>query len=391
MKSIISIVALAAAFVCAVSAHELRGGPKLLSDVAVNDGDLKSDGESFGRHRKGKTNPKTPNVSILGGYEDKTNYLTDEGRNQINKSPEHYPQTKFFADILTVEARTKAWNYKTRFSNILKKIDKTEHNGEVNMMHHKTVEVEGNPNPPEPFDPNPDDPDQSEQTCDDVIVEFSSCLQDEGMTDEEISACAECLDDAWEDVDVGTSCLDLNEVGYCEDLENCKDTTCTSNKSQSSSSCWDDAMDAVRCIVENDGCDESAFESECFSSNTNNDEPNTDDDPLPNPDTDPFDPDADDDPCFEYIKAQDDCLLSEGMSGEDAFVCVNCVWNAWKDIEWILCLALEEEGFCAEVLNCWETNCNNLCYDEAIERAGCLLHYGGCDDNEFERECITRM
>jgi hypothetical protein len=150
-------------------------------------------------------------------------------------------------------------------------------------------------------------------------------------------------------------------------------------------------MDAVRCIVEYGGCDESAFESECFSSNTNNDEPNTDDDPLPNPDTDPFDPDADDDPCFEYIKAQDDCLLSEGMSGEDAFVCVNCVWNAWKDIEWILCLALEEEGFCAEVLNCWETNCNNLCYDEAIERAGCLLHYGGCDDNEFERECITRM
>jgi hypothetical protein len=163
------------------------------------------------------------------------------------------------------------------------------------------------------------------------------------MSDDEILACGECLNEAWEDVEIGTNCLNLKEVGYCDDIESCEDTTCKSNKSQGSQiSCWDDAMDVVGCIVEYDGCGESLFESECFSSNPNNDEPNTDDDPLPNPDTDSFNSDAKGKPCYEYVKAHEDCLLSNGMSGEDALDCANCAWNAWKDIEWTLCLALKE-------------------------------------------------
>ncbi len=117
--------------------------------------------------------------------------------------------------------------------------------------------------------------------------------------------------------------------------------------------------------------------------------PLPDDDPKPNPDTDPFNPDDDDGPCMEYYKAHADCLLSNGMTDEEVYPCFMCAWNAWKDIEWILCLALKEEGFCDEVLTCWDEYCNNVCSDEGIDAVGCMLHYDGCDKNQFEIECIS--
>jgi hypothetical protein len=118
-------------------------------------------------------------------------------------------------------------------------------------------------------------------------------------------------------------------------------------------------------------------------------DPDDSNDPNPNPDTDPFNPDDDGGPCMEYYKAHTDCLLSNGMSGEEARTCATCAWNVWKDIEWILCLSLEEEGFCKEVLTCWDEYCHNVCSDERIDATGCMLHYDGCDDNEFKIECMS--
>ncbi|KAL3806560.1 hypothetical protein ACHAXA_005392 [Cyclostephanos tholiformis] len=85
MKLIISrIVALATAFVC-VSAHELRGGPNLLSGVKTDDSDLKTDGGS----------------------------------------PEWYPKTKFIAYIPEEKGRTDPWNHKAGITKIIEKINKT--------------------------------------------------------------------------------------------------------------------------------------------------------------------------------------------------------------------------------------------------------------------------
>jgi hypothetical protein len=47
---------------------------------------------------------------------------------------------------------------------------------------------------------------------------------------------------------------------YCPDFQACKDT-CTK---EFTTSCWDDAIGMMGCVLEYNGCDKSEFESRCY-------------------------------------------------------------------------------------------------------------------------------
>jgi hypothetical protein len=104
---------------------------------------------------------------------------TDAGR----EGGEWYPKTKFIADILKENGKTKLlskghrWYHKTLNANILGENDKTKLVGEGHKQYHK---VDEDPEPePVPFDPNhnPDnDPEPSENPCSDYTMTFVNCL-----------------------------------------------------------------------------------------------------------------------------------------------------------------------------------------------------------------------
>jgi hypothetical protein len=49
------------------------------------------------------------------------------------------------------------------------------------------------------------------------------------MSEDEITACIECLNKAIEDLEEGTKCLDMEEVGYCDDVVSCEVTATACN------------------------------------------------------------------------------------------------------------------------------------------------------------------
>jgi hypothetical protein len=146
-------------------------------------------------------------------------------------------------------------------ANILGENDKTKLVVEGHKQYHKGDE---DPEPePVAFDPNhnpDDDPDPSENPCSDYVMTFVNCLQSKEMSEDEITACTECLSKTLEDLEVGTMCLDLEEVGYCDDVVSCEDTAMACNNK-----CTDEITTAVACITYYNGCVDYKFESECFS------------------------------------------------------------------------------------------------------------------------------
>ena len=63
---------------------------------------------------------------------------------------------------------------------------------------------------------------------------------------------------------------------YCPDFQACKDT-CTK---EFTTSCWDDAIGMMGCVLEYNGCDKSEFESRCYP---DYDEAETDNNPVLSP------------------------------------------------------------------------------------------------------------
>jgi hypothetical protein len=91
-------------------------------------------------------------------------------------------------------------------------------------------------------------------------------------------------------------------------------------------------------------------------------------------------------PCYEQAEKFFDCL-GEGVASNCA-ACIVSVMEAAVAIQ-MTCTDMMEVGFCDEMYNCWENDCNASCDDEMISVVACDMHYGGCDDYEFHAECTT--
>jgi hypothetical protein len=178
---------------------------------------------------------------------------------------EWYPKTKFIADILKENGETKlaGINHKTLIADINNENDKTQLIGEDHKQYHKTEEV-GRLMPAFVK--------ETEHPCQAYANTFSDCMRSDKYTGEysevAIEACFDCINEAWDDVEVGTVCLDLREVGFCHDLYTCSKTKCTPNGFTTSSKpplCWNDTENMVNCILDYDGCDGNVYESECWN------------------------------------------------------------------------------------------------------------------------------
>jgi GH24 family phage-related lysozyme (muramidase) len=191
------------------------------------------------------------------------------------------------------------------------------------------------------------------------------CLQSKGMSEDEIMACAECLGKTLDDLEEGIMCLDLEEVGYCDDVIFCEVTAKACNNK-----CTDKITTATACIIYSSGCG-YAFKSECLSGDNN--------------------PDPSENPCSDYVMTLVDCLQSEGMSEDEITACTECLGKTLDYLEeGTMCLDLEEAGYCDDVVSCevMATACNNKCTDEITTATACIIYSSGCG-YAFDSECLS--
>ena len=166
---------------------------------------------------------------------------------------EWYPRTKFIADFLKENGETKLvgegrmWYHKTLNANNLRENDKTKLAGEGHKQYHKADEVGWSPNP----NPNPDQP------CIDEVTAYVDCMGYAGVSEDEISACMVCLDEAIKE-DKGNFCVDMEENGYCLAVATCEANECNNE-------CTVEINTAQTCIAYYNGCVGNEFESECLS------------------------------------------------------------------------------------------------------------------------------
>lgn len=151
------------------------------------------------------------------------------------------------------------WYHKTPNADILSENDKTKLTAEGPKQYHKEAdEVGGGTYGGNVKDEDDDDDDPSESPCSDDIMTYAYCLRSEGMSEDQITACAVCLDEAISDLEEGTMCLDLEEVGYCDDVFSCEANECNNE-------CTDEITTAQACIAYYSGCTQDEFNSECLS------------------------------------------------------------------------------------------------------------------------------
>jgi hypothetical protein len=158
---------------------------------------------------------------------------------------EWYPKTKFIADIVKKNGETKLVGegckcyHKMLNANILKENEMMKLVSEGHKHYQKVDE-----------DPI--------KVWMDYIRAYANCLQSEGMSDDEITACHTCLGEAINDLTNMTECSQFNEVGYCYDVVSCEVTACN-NK------CTDEINASEGCLSYYAGCVHNQFESECLS------------------------------------------------------------------------------------------------------------------------------
>jgi hypothetical protein len=158
--------------------------------------------------------------------------VSDADRKIDGEVPEPYPRTKFFANILKEKGRTYAWSHKAQTPNMVEKINKTTLIDEVRDKHCKPVAVEGDNNALPPML-------CQDTSCSDDKATFEVCLQGEGMSNDEILACGDCIDIFLDWVTYSTSTGTFTY--YCSYFQDCKDT-CTKDFT---TNCWDEAIGMV--------------------------------------------------------------------------------------------------------------------------------------------------
>ena len=274
---------MAMAFAC-VSSHELRGGPVVSSCLiyhiclshSPNHINSFTSPITYFSHSNSWLWWVTTAIDIILTPQALSDVTTTDADHE---GGEWYPKTKLIADILKKNGDTKLvsegrkWYHKTLNANILVENDKTKLVGEGHKQYHK-VDEDPDPEPvffdpsdnpettPVPFNPNhnpEDDSDPSEDPCSDYVMTLVDCLQSEGMNEDEIKACVECLRKTFMDLEEGTMCLDLEEVGFCDDVVSCEVTATACNNK-----CTDEITTATACIICSSGCG-YAFKSECLS------------------------------------------------------------------------------------------------------------------------------
>jgi hypothetical protein len=80
------------------------------------------------------------------------------------------------------------------------------------------------------------------------------------MSEDEIAACAKCLSKTIEDLEEGTMCLDMEEVGYCDNVISCEVTATACNNK-----CTDKITTNMACITIYNGCVDYKFKSKSLS------------------------------------------------------------------------------------------------------------------------------
>jgi hypothetical protein len=156
---------------------------------------------------------------------------------------EWYPKTKFIANILKENSETKlvGINHKTLIADINNENDKTKLIGEGRRQYFKTKSA---------FMEN------AENYCDPVGVLLGDCLRSYGEIDIYVDMCFGCLNTAYNDIQAGTLCTDLYEVGFCDDFYTCYATNCHYN-------CKAELDNLMNCVITNHGCDGAQFWTEC--------------------------------------------------------------------------------------------------------------------------------
>ena len=219
-----------------VSAHELRGGTNVsLCPTFVRIGLSLS-----------------PNTQSLTSYPSPTSYCSrlDYWWCWVTVHDVILPPQDL-SDVAATNADREShdWHPKTKFNaDNLKGKGKTDLAGKGHKLYHETLItniLEENDNT------------KLGNYCDPAAVILGDCLRSAGEIEIYVETCFGCLDAAWNDVDVGTPCLDLQEVGYCDDIQTCWETKCHMN-------CAAETNDFLDCIVTNAGCTDSEFWNVCI-------------------------------------------------------------------------------------------------------------------------------
>ena len=162
-------------------------------------------------------------------------------------SREWYPQTKFITDIIKGKGETDLVGvghklfHKTLIADINNENDKTKLIGEGHRQYFKTKSA---------FMEN------AQNSCNPVGVLLGDCLGSAGEIDIYVDTCFCCLNTAYNDVQAGTLCTDLYEVGFCDDFNTCYATNCHYN-------CKGELDNLMNCVITYDGCDGAEFWTEC--------------------------------------------------------------------------------------------------------------------------------
>ena len=182
---------------------------------------------------------------------------------------EGYHKTKFISDILKENGKTKLvgkdrmWYHKTLITDILEESEKTNLVGDGCNRYHKTKLIAGIHKAVSDerwgrgrTRSHRDDDDD----CDDPCIYFGQvlgdCLRSNGESDDEVDDCADCIDGAMASYN-GTICGELEEVGFCQDVQSCADDACHND-------CSDEMHVYVACYV-NWSCKGPAYNDECIS------------------------------------------------------------------------------------------------------------------------------
>jgi len=169
---------------------------------------------------------------------------------------EWHPKAEFVSDILKENGKTKLVGegqykhyHKTKLiADILKESDNTKLIGEGGKHYRNNFQQQ-------PYDSKQDPCEWERVLMNDCInSSYNPYFPDAA---EKHALCLECLQDAWDEVPVGTSCTTLKEIGFWDDVISCEQLCMLDCSAQTD--------DLLRCAVVQDGCDGPTFDRECLS------------------------------------------------------------------------------------------------------------------------------
>ena len=273
---------------------------------------------------------------------------------------EWYHQTKFIADILKENGKTKPgsegrkWYHNTKFiTDVLKENARTKLVDEGHKQYHKNKLIAIHKDDFNEDNGNEDD----ESPCQEEYDKIYSCLTSEGMTEADQEACGNCLIEATEKTFDDVRCYEMEEKGFCGDVATCANDVCGND-------CSDEVHAAVSCMTNATWC--GGYDSECLG--------------------------GDELPCHDEMNDFTECEDSNGESIEEVDACLTCLFDAFDNLieKEATCSDLKEYGYCDAVQSCANGDCNNDCSNELHVYEACRMDNAGCED-AYDSACLTGM